>query len=211
MINPTILEGYFVTLQKLSFEHLEALAQVAQNPIIWRNLPIEGWQRPIFNKWITKSLQEQENGNALVFVIMEAATNRIIGTTRFQDICHEHRKTDIGWTWFAPEAWGLGFNLEAKNMMLTHAFENWNVLKVGFKVDERNLRSQRALEKIGASREGFIRKHLIRPDSSSRNSYLYGITDEDWFENTKVRLQDEVLGHILKATFANTLHQKMAI
>lgn len=211
MTTPTSWDGYFITLQKLSVEHLDALAQIAQNPMIWRNLPIEGWRKEVFDKWITTTLQEQALGNILSFVIMEAATGHIVGTTRFQDISPEHRKTDIGWTWFAPEVWGLGFNLETKNMMLTHAFENWNVLKVGFKVDERNLRSQRALEKIGASREGFIRKHLIRPDGSSRNSYLYGITDEDWFQNAKTQLQNEILENILQLTFSKTVHQKMVI
>ena len=88
--------------------------------------------------------------------------------------------------------------MKPKISCLTHAFEVWNVVRIGFKVDERNRWSQRALEKIGAQQEEFIRKHMIRPDGSNRNSFLYGLTDDDWFSSTKHTLQNHVFEALIK-------------
>jgi N-acetyltransferase len=197
MTHPSTLEGHFVTLHKLQPKHLKELEQVAANPDIWQNLPIEGWRNDVFWTWATDSLDAQMRGSAHIFAIIDNKTGSVIGTTRFQDMDNHHRKTDIGWTWLSADFWGQGYNFEAKNLMFTHAFEAWQVQRVGFKVDERNLRSQRALEKVGTSREGLFRNHMIRPDGSRRNSYFYAMTDEDWFDFAKNRLQNLVLDAIV--------------
>jgi RimJ/RimL family protein N-acetyltransferase len=189
MIHPKRLDGNLIRLVEMEVQHLCALETIASNPIIWQNLPVEGWRKDSFRRWAYDSLELQKNGQAFVFVVIDQNADKIVGTTRFQDMDRQHNKTDIGWTWYEPTVWGLGHNFEAKKMMMTHAFEVWNVARIGFKVDERNLRSQRALEKIGASREGIIRKHMIRPDGTSRNSVLYGMTDEDWLLNVQLKSQ----------------------
>ncbi len=197
MIHPNVLKGHLITLRQLTPKHINALEIVASDPAIWQNLPIEGWRKDIFWTWAYDTLELQMRGAAHVFVVIDNKTGAVVGTTRFQDMDAHHHKTDIGWTWYAPSVWGRGFNFEAKNLMLTHAFETWQVQRIGFKVDERNKRSQLALEKIGASREGFFRNHMIRPDGSRRNSYFYGITDEDWFTFAKDRIHNAFLDSLI--------------
>ena len=197
MTHPDYLEGHLIQLQQLMPAHLYALEKIATDTRIWQHLPIAGWQKDTFWRWAYDALALQMQEKAFVFSVFDNKTGKIVGTTRFQDMDAAHQKTDIGWTWYDPSVWGRGFNFEAKNLMLTHAFEAWKVHRVGFKVDERNLRSQAALEKIGASQEGFIRKHLIRPDGSHRHSFLYGMTDDDWFSTAKQSLQNLVVEAII--------------
>lgn len=197
MIHPNCLEGHLIQLQELTPRHLYILESVAANPIIWQNLPVEGWRNEVFWTWAHETLELQKTGKAFVFAVIDNRTGNVVGTTRYQDMDKRHNKTDIGWTWYDPSVWGRGFNFEAKKLMLSHAFETWEVARVGFKVDERNRRSQRALEKIGASKEGYIRKHMIRPDGSNRNSFLYGLTDEDWFSEAKQKVQNSMLEAII--------------
>lgn len=197
MTHPLVLKGHLVTLRQLTPKHISALEIIASDPAIWQNLPIEGWRKDVFWTWVYDTLELQMQGKAHVFGVFDNKTGAIVGTTRFQDMDLHHRKTDIGWTWYTPSVWGRGFNFEAKNLMLTHAFETWHVQRIGFKVDERNRRSQLALEKIGASREGFFRNHMIRPDGSRRNSYFYGITDEDWFAFAKDRIHNAFLDSLI--------------
>jgi N-acetyltransferase len=198
MIHPHCLEGHLISLQKLELRHLFLLEKLATNPIIWQNLLVEGWKNDQFWIWASETLERQKLEEHIVFAVIDNKTGDVVGTTRFQDIDRLHNKTDIGWTWYDPSVWGRGFNFEAKSLMFAYAFEVWKVHRVGFKVDERNGRSQRALEKVGTSREGFIRKHLVRPDGSNRNSFLYGLTDDDWFLSVKQMLQNKVVEAIIK-------------
>jgi N-acetyltransferase len=197
-MHPNYLEGHLIQLQELAPRHLYVLEKVGKNPIIWQNLLFEGWRNDVFWSWASDTLEQQKTGKSAAFAVIDNKTGNIVGTTRFQDINLTHNKTDIGSTWYDPSVWGKGFNYEAKYLMFAHAFEVWEMGRVGFKVDERNIRSQAALEKVGASREGYIRKHLIRPDGSIRNSYLYGVTDEDWFTSGKKMLQHRVVEKIIK-------------
>lgn len=197
MIHPNRLDGHLIHLHKLELRHLFVLEKIGNNPIIWQNLLFEGWRNNEFWQWATDTLEDQKSGKNIAFAVIENHTGNVVGTTRFQDIDISHNKTDIGSTWYDPSVWGCGFNVEAKNLMFTHAFETWGVNRVGFKVDERNRRSQRALEKVGAQQEGFIRNHLIRPDGTKRNSYLYGLTSEDWFLTAKQSLQNRVVETII--------------
>ena len=197
MIHPNVLKGHLITLRQLTPKHINALEIIASDPTIWQNLPIEGWRKDAFWTWVYDTLELQMQGKVHVFGIFDNKTGAIVGTTRFQDMDAQHHKTDIGWTWYTPSVWGRGFNFEAKNLMLTHAFETWQVQRIGFKVDERNKRSQVALEKIGATREGFFRNHMIRPDGSRRNSYFYGLTDEDWFTFAKDKMNNVFLDSLI--------------
>jgi RimJ/RimL family protein N-acetyltransferase len=174
------LQGEKIALATLKESHIRGLVAIAKNPLIWQHLPIAGWQKPVFDAWLLETLHLKKMQSVHPFVVLDKNTGEILGTSRFQDIYLEHRKLDIGWTWFTPSVWGSGVNMEAKSLMLHFAFETFGAVRVGFKVDEKNIRSQRALEKIGAIREGVFRKHMIRPDGSARTSYFYSITDDDW-------------------------------
>ena len=118
MIHPIRLDGHLVRLEKLSLRHIYALEKVAINPVIWQYLPIEGWRKDVFWKWVYDSLELQMNKKAFVFAVIDNQSGKAIGTTRFQDMDILHNKTDIGSTWYDPSVWGLGFNDEAKNLML---------------------------------------------------------------------------------------------
>ena len=208
MIHPFRLDGHLIRLEKLSLRHIYELEKVATNPLLWQYLPIEGWKKDVFWTWVYDTLEGQMHGKVFAFAVIDMRTNAVVGTTRFQDMDLKHNKTDIGWTWYDPSVWGRGFNDEAKNLMLTHAFAVWHTVRIGFKVDERNRRSQRALEKIGAQQEGFIRKHMIRPDGTNRHSFLYGITDEDWFLVAQQNLQTHIVEAILmQNSMENTIKQ----
>lgn len=177
-----VLEGQYCTLVSLTHAHLPKLAQLAADPDIWQHLPISGHLSDVFWDWAEETLRLKMIGNAHPFVVIDNRTQEIVGTTRFQDLQPEHYKMDIGWTWYARSVWGSKINTEAKSLMLHHAFEDCGVARIGFKVDENNKRSQRALEKLGAIKEGIFRKHMIRPDGTARTSFFYSITDDDWLE-----------------------------
>ncbi len=197
MTHPVFLEGHLIRLERLELSHLFLLEIIGANPIIWQNLLVEGWRNEAFWLWANESLEGQKAGKICAFAVIDNRTGNVVGTTRFQDIDMVHNKTDIGFTWYDPSVWGKGFNYEAKYLMFRHAFEVLKMQRVGFKVDERNIRSQRALEKVGTTREGYIRKHFIRPDGSIRNSFLYGITDDEWFVSAKKMLHNRVIDALI--------------
>lgn len=108
------------------------------------------------------------------------ADNRIIGSTRFADIQTSHRTLEIGWTWLTPAVQRTALNTECKYLLLRHAFESLGALRVQLKTDQRNETSQRAIERLGAVREGILRKHRIVRDNYQRDSVMYSITDDEW-------------------------------
>lgn len=177
-----VLEGQQCTLVSLTSAHLPKLAQLASDPDIWQHLPLRGNLPDVFWDWAEDTLHLKKIGSSHPFVVIDNYRNEIIGTTRFQDIQAEHFKMDIGWTWYARSVWGSHINTEAKSLMLHYAFEECGAARVGFKVDENNKRSQRALEKIGATREGVFHKHMMRPDGTHRTSFFYSIIDDNWLD-----------------------------
>jgi RimJ/RimL family protein N-acetyltransferase len=100
--------------------------------------------------------------------------------SRLFEIDAMHRRCEIGYTWYIPEVWGTSVNPEAKFLLLTHCFETWGAARVQFKTDHENLRSQAAIAKLGAVKEGVLRAHMIRPDGTQRDSVIYSITREEW-------------------------------
>ena len=122
------------------------------------------------------------------FAIVETAKNKVAGSTRFLNFRPEHRSVEIGWTWLGQDWQRTGVNTEAKLLLLGHAFERMGCVRVEFKADARNLRSQRALERIGATREGVLRQHMIVQDDFVRDSVYFSVLDKEWAA-VKDRLQ----------------------
>jgi RimJ/RimL family protein N-acetyltransferase len=122
----------------------------------------------------------REAGTDLPFAVIDKASGRIIGSTRFRDICMKHMKLEIGGTWYAPEYQRSGINLESKYLLLRHAFETFGILRVQFKTDIRNAASRRSLEKMGAVQEGILRRSAIMPDGVIRDTAIYSILDTEW-------------------------------
>lgn len=172
------LRGEHIRLEPLSQDHAQGLFNRGRHAPDWAFMP-----RSCFidladtRHWIDEALSAPDQQP---WAIIENGKNKIVGSTRYLNIRPEHRSLEIGWTWLGQEWQRTGVNTEAKALLLTHAFERLHCLRVEFKVDARNLRSQRALERIGAIREGVLRKHMVVQGDFSRDSVYFSVIDSEW-------------------------------
>lgn len=180
-IEPVLLEGELVRLEPLHMEYVEDLYVAAQDSLIWRYMPSNpGRSRADMVAWIRNALQGQQDGTDLPFVIIERATNSVVGATRFMNISSRDRGLEIGWTWLARDARRTGMNTEAKYLLLQYAFEQLGAVRVQLKTDSRNEVSQHAIERLGATREGTLRNHMILPNGYYRDTIFYSIIHSEW-------------------------------
>ena len=176
-----VLEGEIVRLEPLAQRHEEGLFEAARDERIWHWLQYGISQgREEFGRWIDDAISRSEAGVEGAFATVDAKTGEPVGSTRFLALRPEHRGLEIGWTWLAPSRWGTGANVEAKLLMLGHAFGTLGCMRVEFKTDRRNERSRGAMEALPAEFEGIFRKHMLLPDGSVRDSAYYSITDDGW-------------------------------
>ncbi|MDP4263561.1 MAG: GNAT family protein [Bacteroidota bacterium] len=178
--HPTILTGKTVDLIPLEKEHFKELYAAASDKKLWELIPTDCSKRENFNIAYHFALTEREKGNQYPFVIYHRPTHELIGSTRFFEIFPEDKKLEIGWTWLIANYWGTGINLECKLLLLTHCFEVLKTRRVQLKTDATNLRSRKAIEKIGGQFEGILRKDRIKENGESRNAAYYSILDEEW-------------------------------
>lgn len=175
----TTLEGSIVTLEPLRAEHTEELWEAAQAPEIWAwlaNLNV----RERFDLWVKLTLEAAGAGTEGPFTTRDAETGRAIGSSRFLNVRPADRVVEIGWTWLHPSAWRSGANVEAKLLMMRHAFETLDCVRVEFKTDARNERSRAALAALPAKFEGILRNHMIVPDVGQRDSAYFSVIDSEW-------------------------------
>jgi N-acetyltransferase len=180
-IKPVTLVGKLVRLEPLALDHVPELAKVGLDERIWEYM-LYGEMRTSqdIHVWVTDMLNRQMHGGDLPFAVVHLPSEVVCGATRFMEIEPEHRKLEIGGTWYGIDYQGTGVNLEAKYLLLQHAFEDLGCIRVQLKTDSRNLRSQRAIERLGAVREGVLRNHMIRSDGVYRDSVIYSIIDTEW-------------------------------
>jgi N-acetyltransferase len=178
-----VLEGERVRLEPLALRHEEGLYRAARDERTWRWLPeYAARDRETFRRWLEAAVEASGAGREVGFATVDARTGEPLGSTRYLALRPEHRGLEIGWTWLAPEAWGTGANVEAKLLMLRHAFGSLGCMRVEFKTDARNERSRGALEALPAKFEGIFRKHMLVRDGALRDSAYYSIIDEEWPE-----------------------------
>lgn len=177
---PIVLEGQTVRLISLEESHLVELEALAKNKRIWEFYPFDGTDSNRFYGFYTMTLKERENYTRFPFVIFQKEDSRIIGSTSYLDIQQQHQKLEIGATWLDPNYWATEVNLECKLLLLTHCFEELKTVRVQLKTDENNLRSRKAIEKIGGQFEGVLRNEMLRHNKTKRNSAFYSIIDEEW-------------------------------
>lgn len=178
-----VLEGEVVRLEPLAKRHEEELFEAARDEKIWAWMRYgTTYGREEFGRWIDDAIRRSEAGIEGAFVTVDAGTGEPIGSTRYLALRPEHRGLEIGWTWLVPSRWGTGANVEAKLLMLGHAFERLGCMRVELKTDRRNERSRGAMEALPARFEGIFRKHMILPDGTVRDSAYYSITDDEWPE-----------------------------
>lgn len=180
-IEPVTLIGRMIRLEPLSEDHVPDLALVGLDENIWRYMLYgQIHTEADMRRWVLEILERQARGTDLAFAVVLQASGRAVGATRYLDIRPEHRGLEIGGTWYGAAYQRTAVNTEAKYLLLQHAFETLGCVRVQFKTDLRNERSQRALARIGAVQEGILRNHIIRPDGYIRDSVYFSIIDREW-------------------------------
>jgi RimJ/RimL family protein N-acetyltransferase len=188
-IEPVTLTGRYVRLEPLSLDHAPGLWAVGHDADIWRFMPygpIDSLDR--MKWWIGEMLRRQAAGDDLPFAVIDLANGQPIGATRYMTIERANRSLEIGGTWYGKAFQRTAANTESKYLLLRHAFETLGCVRVQFRTDLRNERSQRAIERLGAVREAVFRKHLLMPDGYQRSSVFYSIIDDEW-PAVKARLE----------------------
>ena len=178
---PGTLQGRFVRLEPLSEAHVEGLTAIGLEDEIWKYMlygPMRG--QDDIRQWVRDILARAANGSDLPFAVLDLATGRVAGATRYLDIRPEHRALEIGGTWYGSEFQRTAVNTECKYLLLKNAFEQLGCIRVQLKTDSRNIRSQAAIERLGAVKEGTLRNHMILPDGTIRHSAYYSILDAEW-------------------------------
>lgn len=192
--HPIVLTGNIVQLEPLSVKHVPDLTFAGQDESIWQYMLYGTIRTEVeMRSWVNDILDRQAEGTDLPFAVIYRETGHAIGATRFMAIHPRHRGVEIGGTWYATEYQRTAVNTEAKYLLLRHAFEVWQCIRVQFKTDLRNERSQRALERIGAMREGVFRNHMVLRDGTIRHSVYYSILDSEW-PVVKRGLEDRLRG-----------------
>ncbi len=195
--NPAIslfsLEGTCVRLDPLRPEHAPLLWEIAKDHLedLFQWIPYRLCSLEDFQEFNRQVLEEQERGMTIAFATFERTSNQIVGTTRFMNMDLANRKVEIGSTWIAPRWQRTGVNTEAKYLMLSHAFETWQCLRVELKTDALNQRSRQAILRLGAKEEGTLRKHMLTWNGRQRDSVYFSILDTEWLE-VKARLEERL-------------------
>ncbi len=179
----SVLEGEVVRLEPLARRHERGLFEVAGDERIWRWMPYDPSESPeTFHAWLEDALAASEAGTEGAFATVDASTGEPVGSTRYLALRPKDRVLEIGWTWLAPAYWQTGANVEAKFLMLEHAFTDLGCLRVEFKTDASNERSRAALAALSAQFEGVFRKHMLVRGGERRDSAYYSIIDDEWPE-----------------------------
>jgi len=180
-LSPVTLSGSLVTLEPLQDRHAADLLAAAAHDEVWTYLdeptPVKIEQ---VQALIADAKDERRRGARLAFAMVDKASGTAVGSTSYIDIRPQDRGLEIGWVWSGPSVWGTGINAEAFYLLLRHAFDDQDVIRVALKTDRRNLRSQRAIEALGASREGLWRNHRILSTGNYRDTVYYSVIDAEW-------------------------------
>lgn len=175
-----VLEGTHVRLVPMAVEHIPALWEAGNDPELWHFTLTQIHSEDDMRRYVETALRLREQGTALPFVTTEAATGRVIGSTRFGNVDAWNRRVEIGWTWIAAPWQRSPINTEAKFLMLRHAFETLGCIRVELKTSALNEKSRRAITRIGGREEGILRKHAISEDGRIRDTVYFGIVDDEW-------------------------------
>jgi RimJ/RimL family protein N-acetyltransferase len=189
-IQPTLM-GKLVELRPLQQDHAALLLQAAADGQLW-NMKITVVPGPqTVDSYVATALQGRGAGTVMPFVIVRRDTGETVGSTRFWKIDRANRKVEIGHTWLSESVQRSGINTEAKYLLLTHAFEVMESVRVQFTTDELNEKSRAAILRIGAKQEGIVRHERIMPDGRKRNSVRFSIIDSEWAD-VKAMLQQKM-------------------
>jgi len=174
------LENVRVLLLPFGNERNHELKQIIFNDRIWKYMGMSMHTEKDFELYIKNTTTDQKKGICYPFLIVDKQSNRIAGSTRFGNLNITSEKCEIGWTWYGLDFQGTGLNKACKYELLKFGFETIGFRRIQFSADQENLRSQHAIEKLGAQQEGIFRNNYIAPSGESRNDVYYSIIKEDW-------------------------------
>jgi RimJ/RimL family protein N-acetyltransferase len=185
-LKPLVLTGNHVRLEPLTEAHISGLAEIGVGQNFW-DFMLYGRMdsEEDMRGWVLDIITRSEKGTELPFAVIHLASGRVAGATRYLNIMPKDRGLEIGGTWYGTEFQRTAVNTECKYLLLSHAFESLGTIRVQLKTDLRNERSQKAMERIGAKKEGILRHHMILPDGRYRDSVFYSILDTEWPEVKK--------------------------
>ena len=182
-LDPVVLIDGRVRLEPLADSHVDGLMRAGAEASIWTHLPSGRYQtRADFERLVADADRDRQAGRSLPFAIIcsENGVDSVAGTTRYMDIRLPDRGLEIGWTFLDPAYQRTEVNTRCKRLLLGHAFERLGMLRVQLKTDLRNIRSQRAIERLGARREGVLRQHMICGDGHIRDTVYYSVIAAEW-------------------------------
>ncbi len=181
-VEPVTLEGRGVRLEPLALAHEAGLAAAAADGELWQ-LRITSVPEPENTRaYIETALQGRADGHRFAFAVVDEATSRVLGTTSYHDIVPAIRRVEIGWTWYAKSVQRTHVNTTAKLLLMTHAFDTLGCHVVGWRTDNFNFASQRAIERLGAKKDGVLRGHALRRDGTIRDTVMYSMRSGEWPE-----------------------------
>jgi N-acetyltransferase len=174
-----ILKGKHVSLEPLSLEHVAGLQHAARDGELW-NLWFTSVPHPeSASQYVEQALALREQGKAMPFVVRDA-DGAIVGSTRYGNIDAEHKRLEIGWTWYAQRVQRTALNTEAKLLLLANAFETLGAIAVEFRTNWFNQRSRTAIARLGAKQDGVLRNHMLMADGTRRDTVVFSILDSEW-------------------------------
>ena len=181
-VEPVVLRGRGLRLEPLAPSHETGLAAAAADGQLWRirvtSVPEPGQTRA----YIDSALQMHAAGQRLAFAVLDDASGRVLGSSSYHDIVPALRRVEIGYTWYARSVQRTHVNTTAKLLLMTHAFEQLGCAVVGWRTDNYNFASQRAIERLGARKDGVLRHHALRRDGTVRDTVMYSMTAGEWPE-----------------------------
>ncbi|HQR34816.1 MAG TPA: GNAT family protein [Blastocatellia bacterium] len=179
-IHPVTLDGYGIRLEPLTFEHQAGLAEAATDGKLWELWFTSVPEPEQTRDYIANALAGQKDGHMVPWAVREMDAGKIIGTTRYHDIVTTIDRVEIGYTWYGKSWQRSHVNTSCKLLLLRHAFDTLGCKVVGLRTDNFNFASQRAIEALGAKKDGILRHHMARRDGSVRDSVMYSILAKEW-------------------------------
>ena len=179
-IEPATFAGDHVVLEPLERRHEAGLARAAADGALWQLWYTSVPPPEHVGEYVGAALGMREHQGAMPFAVIDRSSGEVIGSTRYFNVEPRHRRLEIGHTWYAQRAQRTGANTECKLLLLGHAFERLRSIAVEFRTSSFNHASQRAIERLGAKRDGVLRNHMILPDGTYRDSVVYSILESEW-------------------------------
>lgn len=188
------LENEIVHIRPVCLEDVDGLWKAANYPEIWDHMPVSLLTKESVLNYVKNAIKDREANLTYMFIIVHKESNEIIGSTSFLDIADAHKRLEIGSTWLQPENWRTNINTNCKYLLLRYCFENLGLNRVQIKTGHENYRSQKAIERLGAVKEGTLRNHMIKREGAIRHTVMYSIIKEEW-PVIKQRFENELLNY----------------